>query len=107
MTVMLGGATDPHAARLNDDKLLAIVREDLRALLNVLPDPYFVRVFRHPRGIPQYTLGHVRRVETIDRRLRDFPGLAVIGSSLRGISINACVDEAPRVAAATMKYLSK
>ncbi len=39
MTVMLGGATDPHAARLNDDKLLAIVREDLLALLNILPNP--------------------------------------------------------------------
>ena len=40
-----------------------------------------IRIFRHPRGIPQYTLGHVGRVETVDRRLRDFPGLAIIGSS--------------------------
>ena len=105
MTVMLGGATDPHAARLNDEKLLAIVREDLLALLNILPDPYFVRIIRHPRGIPQYTLGHPRRVETVDRRLRDFPGLAIMGSSLRGISINACVEQAPQIAEATVKYL--
>jgi len=104
-TVMLGGATDPYAARLNDDKLLAIVREDLRALLNVLPDPYFVRIFRHRHGIPQYTLGHVGRVATVDRRVRDFPGLAIIGNCLRGISINACVEQAPPVAAATMKFL--
>ena len=102
---MLGGATDPYAARLNDDKLLAIVREDLRCLLNIQPDPYFVRIIRHPRGIPQYTLGHIQRVETVDRGLRDFPGLAVTGSSVRGISINACVEQAPQIAETTMKYL--
>lgn len=105
-TVMLGGATDPHAVRLSDDKLLEIVREDLRAILGILPGPYFARVLRHPRGIPQYTLGHPARLETIDRRLRDFPGLWLVGNSLRGISINACVAEAGPVADAVLNHLA-
>ena len=33
------------------------------------------------------------------------PGLAIAGSSLRGISINARAAEAPRVADATIDYL--
>ena len=104
---MLGGATDHGAATLSDDKLLAIVKKDLQALLGIRTDPYFVRIIRHPRGIPQYTLGHLQRVATVDERLENFPGLAIAGSSLRGISINLCVEEAPRVAEATMDFLGK
>jgi oxygen-dependent protoporphyrinogen oxidase len=107
MTVMVGGAHDPDAAGLNDDDLLRLVTEDLRKTLGIHANPYFVRVLRHPRGIPQYTLGHSARLSTIERRLAARPGLWMIGNSLRGISINACVAEAPGVADATLEFLER
>jgi oxygen-dependent protoporphyrinogen oxidase len=67
--------------------------------------PYFVKVIRHSRGIPQYTVGHLQRVATIERGLERYPGLFVSGNSYRGISINACAEEAPRVAEAVVEFL--
>jgi oxygen-dependent protoporphyrinogen oxidase len=106
-TVMVGGAHDPKGAQLDDRKLLRLVREDLRMTVGIHADPYFVRIIRHPRGIPQYTLGHTRRVQAIERRLAAFPGLWITGNSLRGVSINSCVTEAPGVAEAALEFLNR
>jgi protoporphyrinogen/coproporphyrinogen III oxidase len=61
-------------------------------------EPELVRVFRHPLGIPQYTVGHVARLERIEARLRRQRGLFVAGNGYRGVAIGACVAEAGRLA---------
>jgi oxygen-dependent protoporphyrinogen oxidase len=106
-TVMVGGAHDPQATELDDRELLSRVRQDLKTTLDIHAEPYFVRIIRHPRGIPQYTLGHRSRVETVERRLAEFPGLWIAGNSLRGVAINACVAEAAGVAEAALEYLDR
>jgi oxygen-dependent protoporphyrinogen oxidase len=107
VTCMIGGAHDPEALELPDDRLLNLVRIDLRATMGLAANPRFVRVIRHPRGIPQYTLGHAQRLAAIEERLAAHPGLFVCGNSYRGISINACIEDAPRVAAAAVAALEK
>ncbi len=102
LTSMVGGAHDPAAVGLDDGLLAEIVRGDLRAAMGIAAEPRFVRIFRQPRGIPQYTMGHVARLETIRERLEAHPGLLACGNSYRGISVNACVDEAPRIAEAAL-----
>ena len=105
MTTMLGGAHEPDVVERSDDELVAAVREELRIALTVEVAPRFVRVFRHPRGIPQYTIGHRDRVATIEARLEGHAGLHVCGNSYRGISVNLCVAEAPVVADAVVRGL--
>lgn len=107
LTTMIGGAHDPHALELSDAKLLRIAREDLRRAMDVAADPYVVRIVRHPRGIPQYELGHLDRVAAIEERLPDLPGLWIAGNSLRGVAINACVEQAPGIAEATLEFLAR
>ena len=106
MSVMLGGALDPEGVELEDPELLRIVRGDLQVTLGVHADPYFTRIVRHPRGIPQYTMGHRRRLGTIERRQATMPGLWVTGNSLRGVAINSCVAEATQVAKSALDFLS-
>ena len=98
LTSMIGGARDPEAVGLSDAVLLSAVRGDLQATMGIDKQPRFVRIFRHPRGIPQYTIGHPKRMATIDSRLAGHPGLFLCGNSYRGISVNACVAEAPQIA---------
>ncbi|MGQ9588770.1 MAG: protoporphyrinogen oxidase [Planctomycetota bacterium] len=98
LTTMVGGARDPKAAGLEDAALLEIVRRDLRAAMGIGAPPRFARIYRHPRGIPQYEIGHPARLEAIERRLAELPGIFVAGNSYRGISVNSCVEEAPRIA---------
>ena len=90
---------------MSDAELVATARNDLGTTMEIGVAPRATRVFRHPRGIPHYTLGHTDRVRAIERRLEAHPGLAVCGNSYRGISVNACAAEAPGVADRALRSL--
>ncbi len=91
---MIGGALDPGAVDLTDPELVHLVRCDLAATMRVSIAPEFVQVFHHRIGIPQYTVGHLDRLGAIERRLQVHPGLFLAGNSYRGISVNACIEDA-------------
>ena len=93
-TTMIGGAHDEAAVELDDTKLARIALDDLRRAMGFVVAPRFKRVERHPRAIPQYTLGHLDRVATIEHALRERTGLVMAGNGLHGISVNACIEEA-------------
>ena len=92
--VMIGGARDPEAVHQDDAELVRTVRRELATTMGLHASPEFVRIIRHRRGIPQYTVGHLDRLERIDARLRAHPGLYLAGNSYRGVSVNSCVAEA-------------
>lgn len=104
---MIGGATDPSAIGLDDAELVACVRRDLAQTMNLHAAPEFVRIVRHRRGIPQYTVGHSGRLARIETLLSAYPGLFVAGNSYRGVSINACIEDAPAVASRVADHLKK
>jgi protoporphyrinogen/coproporphyrinogen III oxidase len=97
--VMMGGAHDASAVMLDEEALINRARADLETTMRLTIEPVFTQVFRHPAGIPQYTVGHLDRVATIDERMRRHPGLFLAGNSYRGVSINACIAEAGPLAA--------
>lgn len=101
-TAMLGGARDPGVLDRDDGVLTAGALAEIRRITGLTAEPRFVRVLRHPRGIPQYNVGHGARLAAIDAALRRHPGLFVAGNSYRGIAINACAADAPKVAAAAL-----
>jgi oxygen-dependent protoporphyrinogen oxidase len=87
----LGGALDAGALDGDDATLANRARAELRDALGVTAEPALTRVHRHPGSMPQYQLGHLARVETIERRLRALPGLALAGGAYRGVGIADCV----------------
>ncbi len=95
---MMGGACFPEYVKLSDDEVTARVRKDLKATMNIDAEPSFVRVFRHPQAIPQYTVGHGKRLDALDELLKKHPGLILTGNSYRGIGLNDCVAAAQRAA---------
>jgi protoporphyrinogen/coproporphyrinogen III oxidase len=105
LRVMIGGATDLAAVELSDGELLATVRTDLERTMNLRLAPEFVHIIRHWRGIPQYTIGHAGRLERIEAALASYRGLFLAGNSYRGVSINACIDDARRVAGNVADHL--
>jgi oxygen-dependent protoporphyrinogen oxidase len=94
LRAMIGGAHDREAAALPDATLVETVRADLRATMGLAAEPEFIRIFRHTRGIPQYTVGHLHRLDRIEAALGRWPGLHLAGNSYRGIAMNACIAEA-------------
>lgn len=105
MTVMIGGAHDESVLELGDKELMTIILGDLSRTMGIAARPYFSRLIKHERGIPQYTLGHPERIEMISARLAEHPGLYLSGNSYRGISVNSCIEEAPGIAEQMLAFL--
>jgi oxygen-dependent protoporphyrinogen oxidase len=105
--VMIGGALDPRAVELDDGALLDTVKSELAQTMGLSVEPEFVRIVRHPRGIPQYTQGHLSKLQRIDRLMGSHPGIFLAGNSYRGVAINSCIAEAGTVADAVLLHLSK
>ena len=61
-------------------------------------DPEFARSYTHQRAIPQYHVGHARRLSEIDRELPAQPGLYLTGNAYRGVSLNDCIENAWKTA---------
>lgn len=95
---MMGGACFPEYVTLSDDEVVARVRQDLAVTMGIDASPEFVRVFRHPQAIPQYTVGHGKRLQALEESLKAHPGLILTGNSYRGIGLNDCVAAAERAA---------
>jgi len=93
---MMGGACFPEYIKMSDDEVVARVRRDLQATMGIEAEPSFVRVFRHEQAIPQYTVGHAKRLDALDGLLEKHPGLILTGNSYRGIGLNDCVAAAQR-----------
>jgi oxygen-dependent protoporphyrinogen oxidase len=53
--------------------------------------------------MPQYRVGHLARVETIERRLAGAPGLFLAGGAYRGVGIADCVRSAEAAAEAALR----
>jgi oxygen-dependent protoporphyrinogen oxidase len=95
---MMGGACFPEYVKLSDDEVVARVRQDLVLTMGIDATPEFVRVFRHPQAIPQYTVGHGARLVALEGKLKAHPGLILTGNSYRGIGLNDCAAAAERAA---------
>jgi oxygen-dependent protoporphyrinogen oxidase len=87
----LGGALGGHVLNAEDAELVARARDELRAALGITAEPVVTRCRRHPASMPQYHVGHLDRVEAIERRVAGLPGLALAGAAYRGVGIADCV----------------
>ena len=101
----LGGGRDPHRLDRADDELIEAVREELTDLLGISGEPSIIRLFRWTRQSPQYEVGHLHRVATIEQRLTAIPGMFVTGSGFRAIGIPDCITDGRETAGKVADYL--
>lgn len=88
----IGGAHQPELASQSEETITAQVLADLQTVFQTRHlEPPFSRFRQYQKAIPQYTLGHRERVETIRQGLARLPGLAVCGNYLSGLALNECV----------------
>jgi len=95
--VFLGGALQPKLADLDDAALVAIAREELGELVGLAGEVDFARVARWPRRMPQYHLGHLERVDQIERSA-EAAGVELAGAAYRGVGIPQCVRSGEQAA---------
>lgn len=91
----IGGARDPDIlSRIpNDEDLAHLAHRNLARILKIECYPQFSRVYRWKNRSPQYEVGHLERLASIDHELQHTPGLFITGTSFRGIGIPDCIAE--------------
>jgi oxygen-dependent protoporphyrinogen oxidase len=101
----VGGALQPELFADDDATMMKNVRAELGSLLGVVAEPVLSRVWRHPKSMPQYHIGHAARVERIETRLRQFPSIALAGGAYHGVGISDCVRTGEEAAEKLVRFL--
>ena len=96
--VMIGGARQPDLALLPEEELTEIALKELRRIMKIRHYPEMVKVFRHERGIPHYTLGHSERVDRIFEMGEKLGNLHFCSNAYRGVGVNDCTKLAEETA---------
>lgn len=100
LRTVMGGAIAPEVVELSDQELVARARRVASVCLG--PErraPHFLRVYRHPAGIPRYRVGHPARVATVRRAEAHHPGLHFVGNHLDGVGVKDCARAGERLTA--------
>jgi oxygen-dependent protoporphyrinogen oxidase len=101
----VGGPRNQDIMKKSDEELAEITRRQMVRLLGVKPDaqPLYSEVFRWTLGMPQYTMGHLDRVDELEQRCADLPGFALAGGGYRGVGVPNCLESGEK---AVSKVLS-
>lgn len=64
---------------------------DLCRFMGELGHPVYTGVYRWPKSMPQYTVGHRDRVNSVLEHICQYPGVHLVSNYLNGIGIPDCV----------------
>jgi oxygen-dependent protoporphyrinogen oxidase len=95
---MLGGARMSELARQDENKLIDLVMDELRDIMGINVRPDFAKVYTHAKGIPQYSVGHEKRLDTIDKIISKINRFYITGNAYRGIGVNDCIENSYKLA---------
>ena len=74
------------------DVFAQTVEAENSKILGITGEPIERTVWRYPRALPQYNVGHARRVREIREAESGLPGLCLAGNYLTGRSIGDCAE---------------
>ena len=87
----LGGMGDAGVLNESDDAIAAAVTAELQEIAGITARPKFSRIFRWPRSMAQYPVGHAARIAELETRVAAIPGLYLAGNAYQGIGIPDCI----------------
>ena len=92
ITSFAGRELHGRDAKLDEENLTRTVEAENALTLGINGPPIDRVVWTDARALPQYNIGHARRVSEIQDILRAIPNLKIVGNFLKGRSIGDCVD---------------
>ena len=84
---------------LSDDEIVAVVRNELQQIIGLRAEHLFARVYKWKSAMAQYGVGHLDRLERIEKLRQRMAGLALAGNAYRGIGVPDCVRSGREAAA--------
>ena len=96
--VLMTSFVRSDSAESSQDVLVRKVEAENAKILGISGEPVTRQVWSQPRALPQYNVGHNKRVAGIRELLTTLPTLHLAGNYLEGRSIGECVELAFAVA---------
>ncbi len=98
LTTFVGGTRQPELALKSDDELIKIVNDELKDIMKVSGEPEFIWISKWEKAIPQYNIGHLKIMASIDEFERENQGLYFCANYRGGIAVGDCVMSAEKTA---------
>jgi oxygen-dependent protoporphyrinogen oxidase len=93
LRAFIGGAKDPTAIDLSDERLVDFAWREIGGVLGISQAPSMARVYRWRNAGAQHNVGHLARLQALEHRLASLGGIFVAGSGFRSIGIPDCVAD--------------
>ncbi|MBJ6359823.1 protoporphyrinogen oxidase [Paenibacillus sp. GCM10012307] len=102
----LGRAGAEEVVELDDEQLLALVRREVKEIMDVDAKPLFAEITRLRHSMPQYPVGHVENVARLRKRAEEqLPGVWVTGAAFDGVGLPDCIRQGKEAAFAILESL--
>lgn len=105
LRAFVGGAKNQELVMLSDDEMIKMVRQELKEIMELDAEPVIAKVYRWIKGMPQYVIGHLERVTTIEERSAKISGLYIAGGSYRAVGLGDCADAGAKAAVNAVEYI--
>lgn len=102
----IGGAMQGDLVDLPDRQLTQLALTELNKLIGIDGIPEVDLVCRWKNAMPQYHVGHLDRVDSIETQLKSHPTLAIAGNAYRGVGIPICVRAGINAASKVVQTIS-
>lgn len=89
-----GGELNPEAALWDEEKVKAVLNEELAQIFGFDNYPTEIYIRRYKMSMPRFALGHKEEISSVMHRLSRHSGLALCGAAYFGVGIPDCVRSA-------------
>ncbi len=104
LKIYFGGGS-PELVNLEEDELVAVVREELRQLVGIEGQPVAHCAHSWPAGFPLADVGHLERVSELEQYLP--AGIHLAGNAYRGIGVPDCIRQGRQAAGRVLEELAE
>ncbi|GAC1510085.1 MAG: protoporphyrinogen oxidase [Chloroflexota bacterium] len=101
----IGRAGREDVLRGTDADLISIARREMQEVAFIKATPVLERVYRWPRGMPQYTLGYLECLKEVDRLCGAHGGLFVAGHAFGGVGVPDCIKSGTHIARRVLEHV--